>query len=151
MPTSRLMIRIVNQSGMRLTSPMFGSVSTMNVVTKQQLVGRGIQPGAKLAFLPGRAGGETVQQIRQAGDHEREQRPAEFSVEGEDHERRDQQHAKQRQLIRDGEDLRAHGRARASRRPMISIASAPVTARSRSKLPLLSGITPEATAIDTAG
>ena len=34
---------------------------------------------------------------------------------------------------------------------MISIASAPVTGRSSSKLPLMSGITPEATAIDTAG
>ena len=72
---------------------------------EEQLVGGGIQPGAQLALLSGGAGREAVEQIGEPGEREHQERPAELAVERENHERRDQQHAKQRQLVRNGEDV----------------------------------------------
>src|SRR6185503_1596921 len=83
---------------------------------EQQLVGSRIQPLTQRGLLTSGARREAVEQIGQPGDREDRQRAAEFAVQRQDDEHRYQQHPKQRQLVRDGEHLGRHYRARASDR-----------------------------------
>src|SRR5262249_50348865 len=94
---------------------------------QQQLVGGRVEPGAEIGLLAGGAGNQAVERVGDPGGGEDDEGPAEEAVHDQQHERRDQQHSQQRELVGDGENRRGHGSASASRRPTISTASAPVT------------------------
>ena len=122
--------------------PAPGIVRTMNALEQQQLVGHRVEPGPERRLLPRAPGDEAVERVGDAGRDERGQRPPELAVQHQDHERRDEQHPEQRDLVRDGErrhlyffSPRALDPVSFSRRATASTASAPVTGRVGSNAP----------------
>ena len=110
------MTRTVNQSGSRFAEPMPGSVSTTNIVTSSSLSAIGSSQAPSVVFWPVEPRDQAVEQVGEAGDDERDQRPAPVAVEQQDHERRNQQHPEDGELIR-GRQVHRTGsasRARAS-------------------------------------
>ena len=95
---------------------------------EEEFVGHRIEPRAEARFLTRAPGDQSVQGVGEARGDEHRQRPAQVTVHDKNHERRDEEHPQQRELIGDGQ--RRHlSRASAWRRPIASVASAPVTGR----------------------
>ena len=111
MTTSRLMIRTVSQSGSRFARPRLrqrqhdeGASRAAACRPSDRAMRRA------LVFCPERRrdAGRRAPSVRPA-HAKHDQRPSEIPVDDEDHERRNQQHAKQRELIRQREDRHRPG------------------------------------------
>ena len=71
----------------------------MNMVTSRSLSAIGSSQAPSVGLLPGRPGDQAVEHVGHAGGEERDQRPAAIAVDQQDHERRNQQHPEDGELI----------------------------------------------------